>query len=105
MYDFRSLKVLRNVSAGRSVGCIVTLTYLGFFVKQEFTSSVFLIQRWRDPRLEHDLYGTLFLKGKEVNEKLWIPDIYVTNSNEYILHEDNQLLIIFNNGDIYYSAR
>ncbi|XP_046846288.1 glycine receptor subunit alpha-4-like isoform X3 [Xenia sp. Carnegie-2017] len=71
----------------------------------EFTSSVFLIQRWRDPRLVHDLYGTLFLKGKEVNKKLWIPDIYVTNSNEYILHEDNQLLVIFNNGDIYYSAR
>ena len=74
-------------------------------MKQEFTSSVFLIQRWRDPRLVHDLYGTLFLKGKEVNKKLWIPDIYVTNSNEYILHEDNQLLVIFNNGDIYYSAR
>ncbi|XP_046846285.1 gamma-aminobutyric acid receptor subunit beta-2-like isoform X2 [Xenia sp. Carnegie-2017] len=71
----------------------------------EFTSSVFLIQKWQDPRLQHNFSVHLSLKGKEVNERLWIPDIYVTNSNQYILHEDNQLIHIHHDGNIYYSAR
>lgn len=75
------------------------------FARKEFTSSVFLIQRWKDPRLEHEAPGTLSLKGKEVSERIWIPDTYVPNSNQFTLHEKNQLAVISINGEVYYSAR
>ena len=72
---------------------------------QEFTSSVFLIQRWNDPRLKHHVAGTLSLKGEEVSERIWTPDTYVPNSNQFTLHEKNQLAVISIDGGVYYSAR
>lgn len=71
---------------------------------QEFTTSMYLRQEWKDRRLAHLLDGTLPVKGKDL-QKIWRPDTYFTNNNDYKLYEDNQLALISKYGDVYYSAR
>ena len=71
----------------------------------EFTSSVFLIQTWKDSRLKHNNAGTLSLNGEEVTKRIWTPDTYVPNSNQFKLNGKNQLAAISKDGSVYYSAR
>ncbi|KAK2555053.1 Glycine receptor subunit alpha-3, partial [Acropora cervicornis] len=70
----------------------------------EFTVSMFLRQEWYDFRLVHEEHGTLPLRGTDL-DKIWRPDTYFTNNNDYKLYEDNQLALISKNGYVYYSAR
>ena len=65
---------------------------------------MFLRQEWIDIRLAHGLDGTLPVKGKDL-QKIWRPDTYFTNNNDYKLYEDNQLALISKFGYVYYSAR
>ena len=65
---------------------------------------MFLRQEWTDIRLAHKLEGTLPVKGKDV-QRIWLPDTYFTNNNDYKLYEDNQLALISKYGTVYYSAR
>lgn len=65
---------------------------------------MFLRQEWTDLRLAHGLDGTLSLKGEEVT-RIWLPDTYITNNNEYVLHKDNQLALISKYGDVYFGSR
>ena len=80
------------------------LTFIFFSLVQEFTTSMYLRQEWFDVRLAHNLDGTLPLKGKDLH-KIWRPDTYFTNNNDYKLYEDNQLALISKYGYVYYSAR
>jgi hypothetical protein len=66
---------------------------------------VFLIQTWKDPRLKHDSGGTLSLNGEEVPKRIWTPDTYVPNSNQFVLNGKNQLAALSKDGTVYYSAR
>ena len=66
---------------------------------------MFLIQTWKDPRLTHNFSGTLSLNGEEVSKRIWIPDTYVPNSNQFTLNAKNQLAVISKDGTVYYSAR
>ncbi|XP_068726094.1 gamma-aminobutyric acid receptor subunit alpha-6-like isoform X1 [Montipora capricornis] len=70
----------------------------------EFTVSMFLRQEWYDVRLAHERNGTLPLRGTDL-DKIWLPDTYFTNNNDYKLYEDNQLALISRYGYVYYSAR
>ncbi|XP_078353102.1 glycine receptor subunit alpha-3-like [Oculina patagonica] len=70
----------------------------------EFTTSMFLRQEWIDIRLAHGLKGTLPVKGKDL-QKIWRPDTYFTNNNDYKLYEENQLALVSKFGYVYYSAR
>lgn len=74
------------------------------FPFQEFTVSMFLRQEWHDFRLAHEQHGTLPLRGTDL-DKIWRPDTYFTNNNDYKLYEDNQLALISKVGKVYYSAR
>lgn len=65
---------------------------------------MFLRQEWKDIRLAHGLDGTIPVKGKDL-QKIWRPDTYFTNNNDYKLYEDNQLALIQKFGDVYYSVR
>ena len=78
--------------------------YNTVYFTQEFTTSMFLRQEWIDIRLAHGEKGTLPVKGKEL-QKIWRPDTYFTNNNDYKLYEDNQLALISKFGYVYYSAR
>ncbi|XP_027056809.1 gamma-aminobutyric acid receptor subunit beta-like [Pocillopora damicornis] len=70
----------------------------------EFTTSMFLRQEWNDRRLAHHDNGMLPVQGKDV-QKIWRPDTYFTNMNDYKLYEDNQLALISRFGYVYYSSR
>ncbi|XP_031556304.1 gamma-aminobutyric acid receptor alpha-like [Actinia tenebrosa] len=70
----------------------------------EFTTSMFLRQEWTDLRLAHGMDGTLSLGGKDV-DKIWRPDTYFNNNNDYELHAENQLALISKYGEVYFSAR
>lgn len=65
---------------------------------------MFLRQEWFDTRLAHGQEGALPVKGKDL-QKIWRPDTYFTNNNDYKLYEDNQLALISKFGEVYYSAR
>lgn len=65
---------------------------------------MFLRQEWYDFRLVHEEHGTLPLRGTDL-DKIWRPDTYFTNNNDYKLYEDNQLALISKKGYVYYSAR
>lgn len=65
---------------------------------------MFLRQEWHDFRLAHEQHGTLPLRGTDL-DKIWRPDTYFTNNNDYKLYEDNQLALISKVGKVYYSAR
>ena len=65
---------------------------------------MFLRQEWNDRRLAHHDNGMLPVQGKDV-QKIWRPDTYFTNMNDYKLYEDNQLALISRFGYVYYSSR
>jgi hypothetical protein len=50
------------------------------------------------------LDGTISLGGKDVN-KIWRPDTYFNNNNDYELRPENQLALISKYGEVYFSAR
>ncbi|XP_020896323.1 gamma-aminobutyric acid receptor alpha-like [Exaiptasia diaphana] len=70
----------------------------------EFTTSMFLRQEWTDIRLAHGMDGTISLGGKDV-DRIWRPDTYINNNNDYELHQENQLALISKYGEVYFSAR
>ncbi|XP_022799766.1 gamma-aminobutyric acid receptor alpha-like isoform X2 [Stylophora pistillata] len=70
----------------------------------EFTTSMFLRQEWNDRRLAHHMDGMLPVQGQDV-QKIWRPDTYFTNMNDYKLYEDNQLALVSKFGYVYYSSR
>lgn len=64
-------------------------------------------EEWNDPRLRFDQAGVSFLTVRDP-KKLWVPDIFFSNSKNGHFHElmePNILMRIYPNGDILYSRR
>jgi len=70
---------------------------------QEFQVYVYLRQQWIDKRLAHRTPATLTLGGTDV-ERIWLPDTYITNANDYEVFTSNQLVLIDSEGKIFYFA-
>ena len=64
---------------------------------------VYLRQQWIDKRLAHRTPATLTLGGTDV-ERIWLPDTYITNANDYEVFTSNQLVLIDSEGKIFYFA-
>ena len=73
------------------------------FSLQEFQVFVYLRQQWMDKRLAHGTEAVLALGGTDV-ERIWLPNTYVTNANDYEVFTSNQLALIKGNGEILYFA-
>lgn len=69
----------------------------------EFQVYVYFRQQWFDKRLAHKHEATLALGGTDV-ERIWLPDTYITNANDYEVFPSNQLVLIDSEGKIYYFA-
>ena len=64
---------------------------------------VYLRQQWTDKRLAHGTEASLALGGTDV-ERIWLPDTYITNANDYEVFTSNQLVLIDSKGQVYYFA-
>lgn len=69
----------------------------------EFQVFVYLRQQWVDRRLAHGVDASLALGGTDVN-RIWLPDAYFTNANDYEVFTSNQLVLIDIQGRIFYFA-
>lgn len=69
----------------------------------EFQVFVYLRQQWVDRRVAHRVNASLALGGTDVN-RIWLPDAYFTNANDYEVFTSNQLVLIDSEGRIFYFA-
>lgn len=71
----------------------------------EFKGDIYMRQFWKDPRLAYgDKNWTLTLQG-DILKMLWFPDTYVENSKKTTIHEDTKTVIVFGDGNVFYSVR
>lgn len=78
-------------------------TFIPFVSLQEFQVYVYLRQQWTDLRLAHGTEASLALGGTDV-DRIWLPDTYITNANDYEVFTSNQLVLIDSKGQIFYFA-
>ncbi|MGH0141903.1 UNVERIFIED_CONTAM: hypothetical protein FKN15_019946 [Acipenser sinensis] len=74
---------------------------------QDYTTTIFLRQRWTDNRLLFEGNKSLSLDGRLV-ELLWVPDTFIVDSKKSFLHDitvENRLIRIFSNGTVLYALR
>lgn len=64
---------------------------------------VYLRQQWVDKRLAHGIDASLALGATDV-ERIWLPDTYITNANDYEVFTSNQLVLINGEGQVFYFA-
>ena len=76
-----------------------------FFWPQEFKGDIYMRQFWKDPRLAYgDKNWTLILQGDILN-KMWFPDTYIENAKKTTIHDDTRTVIVFGDGNVFYSVR
>ena len=73
------------------------------FFFQEFEVFVYLRQQWVDKRLAHGIDASLALGATDVG-RIWLPDTYITNANDYEVFTSNQLVLINGIGQVFYFA-
>ena len=79
--------------------------FVSMFFQQEFKGDIYMRQFWKDPRLVYgDKNWTLILQG-EILSKLWFPDTYIENSKKTAVHDDTKTVIVFGDGNVFYSVR
>ena len=62
-------------------------------------------QFWKDPRLAYgDKNWTLILQG-DILKKLWFPDTFIENSKKITVHDETKTVVLFGDGNIFYSVR
>ncbi|MEJ1287597.1 hypothetical protein NN561_018618 [Cricetulus griseus] len=74
---------------------------------QDYTATIYLRQRWTDPRLVFEGNKSFTLDARLV-EFLWVPDTYIVESKKSFLHEvtvGNRLIRLFSNGTVLYALR
>lgn len=74
---------------------------------QDYTATIYLRQRWTDPRLVFHGNKSFTLDARLV-ELLWVPDTYIVESKRSFLHDvtvGNRLIRLFSNGTILYALR
>lgn len=73
----------------------------------DYTATIYLRQRWTDPRLVFEGNKSFTLDARLV-EFLWVPDTYIVESKKSFLHEvtvGNRLIRLFSNGTVLYALR
>ncbi|XP_033922922.1 gamma-aminobutyric acid receptor subunit pi isoform X3 [Melopsittacus undulatus] len=73
----------------------------------DYTATIYLRQRWTDPRLVFHGNKSFTLDARLV-ELLWVPDTYIVGSKKSYLHDvtvGNRLIRLFSNGTILYALR
>lgn len=83
------------------------LSLLFFSLPQDYTATIYLRQRWTDPRLVFHGNKSFTLDARLV-ELLWVPDTYIVESKRSFLHDvtvGNRLIRLFSNGTILYALR
>ncbi|XP_048190000.1 gamma-aminobutyric acid receptor subunit pi [Perognathus longimembris pacificus] len=73
----------------------------------DYTATIYLRQRWTDPRLVFEGNKSFTLDARLV-EFLWVPDTYIVESKKSFLHEvtvRNRLIRLFSNGTVLYALR
>lgn len=76
-------------------------------LSQDYTATIYLRQRWTDPRLVFHGNKSFTLDARLV-ELLWVPDTYIVESKRSFLHDvtvGNRLIRLFSNGTILYALR
>ncbi|KAL8173014.1 UNVERIFIED_CONTAM: hypothetical protein K2H54_037517 [Gekko kuhli] len=74
---------------------------------QDYTATIYLRQRWTDPRLVFEGNKSFTLDARLV-KYLWVPDTYIVDSKRSFLHEvtvENRLIRLFSNGTVLYALR
>ncbi|CAI5769281.1 gamma-aminobutyric acid receptor subunit pi [Podarcis lilfordi] len=75
--------------------------------EQDYTATIYLRQRWTDPRLVFQGNKSFTLDARLV-KYLWVPDTYIVESKNSFLHEvtaENRLIRLFSNGTVLYALR
>ncbi|XP_060128381.1 gamma-aminobutyric acid receptor subunit pi isoform X2 [Zootoca vivipara] len=73
----------------------------------DYTATIYLRQRWTDPRLVFQGNQSFTLDARLV-KYLWVPDTYIVESKKSFLHEvtaENRLIRLFSNGTVLYALR
>ncbi|XP_062981361.1 gamma-aminobutyric acid receptor subunit pi [Elgaria multicarinata webbii] len=73
----------------------------------DYTATIYLRQRWTDPRLVFKGNQSFTLDARLV-KYLWVPDTYIVESKRSFLHEvtvENRLIRLFSNGTVLYALR
>ena len=74
---------------------------------QAYTMDIFLRQWWQDPNFKND-YTIPYTMAVDPRDMFWIPDTYFVNVKDSSFHsvtKDNMRVLIYPNGQIYFSAR
>ncbi|KAH0512477.1 Gamma-aminobutyric acid receptor subunit pi [Microtus ochrogaster] len=104
-------KFLRPNFGGNPVRIALTLDIASISSISEsnmdYTATIYLRQRWTDPRLVFEGNKSFTLDARLV-EFLWVPDTYIVESKKSFLHEvtvGNRLIRLFSNGTVLYALR
>ncbi|XP_006906572.2 gamma-aminobutyric acid receptor subunit pi [Pteropus alecto] len=104
-------KFLRPNFGGEPVQIALTLDIASISSISEsnmdYTATIYLRQRWTDPRLVFEGNESVTLDARLV-EFLWVPDTYIVESKKSFLHEvtvGNRLIRLFSNGTVLYALR
>ncbi|PKK26640.1 gamma-aminobutyric acid receptor subunit pi isoform X2 [Columba livia] len=104
-------KYLRPYFGGDPVQIAMTLDVASISSISEsdmdYTATIYLQQRWTDPRLVFHGNKSFSLDARLV-ELLWVPDTYIVESKRSFLHDvtvGNRLIRLFSNGTILYALR
>uniref|UniRef100_A0A8C8S715 Gamma-aminobutyric acid receptor subunit pi n=1 Tax=Pelusios castaneus TaxID=367368 RepID=A0A8C8S715_9SAUR len=104
-------KYLRPYFGGKPVQIALSLDIASISSISEsdmdYTTTIFLWQRWVDPRLVFHGNKSFTLDARLV-ELLWVPDTYIMESKRSFLHDvtvGNRLIRLFSNGTVLYALR
>uniref|UniRef100_A0A670Y6V0 Gamma-aminobutyric acid receptor subunit pi n=1 Tax=Pseudonaja textilis TaxID=8673 RepID=A0A670Y6V0_PSETE len=104
-------KYLRPNFGGKPVTIAMTLDVASISSISEsdmdYTATIYLRQRWTDPRLVFQGNRSFTLDARLV-KYLWVPDTYIVESKKSFLHEvtvENRLIRLFSNGTVLYALR
>ncbi|PFX28867.1 gamma-aminobutyric acid receptor subunit beta-4-like isoform X1 [Stylophora pistillata] len=102
-------KRLRPMYGGDPVYIYVSLGFLSIShvteENMEFKGDIYMRQFWKDPRLAYgDKNWTLILQG-DILRKMWFPDTYIENGKKTTIHDDTRTVIVFGDGNVFYSVR
>ncbi|CAH1774527.1 unnamed protein product, partial [Owenia fusiformis] len=104
---------LRPYHGGRAVEIACQIYVAGFGsineVNMDYSISIFLRQRWHDPRLEFSAdLGEYLTLGAQSVSSMWIPAIFFPNEKAASFHDitvPNKVMRIYPNGTVQYSVR
>nr|XP_023955980.1 gamma-aminobutyric acid receptor subunit pi [Chrysemys picta bellii] len=104
-------KYLRPYFGGKPVQIALSLDVASISSISEsdmdYTATIYLRQRWTDPRLVFHGNKSFTLDARLV-ELLWVPDTYIVESKRSFLHDvtvGNRLIRLFSNGTVLYALR